>query len=557
MAQRLTDAFRLAIAQLNPVVGDLAGNLALARAARAEAAAGGADIVLFTELFLSGYPPEDLVLRPAFLDACRATLSAFAADTADGGPAVLVGVPWRDEGGVRNAMALLDDGRVETLRYKVELPNYGVFDEKRVFAAGPLPEPFTVRGLPLGVPICEDLWTPALCDHLVRAGATMLLVPNGSPYWRGKMVERHAVVAARVAETGVPVVYANMVGGQDELVFDGGSFALHGDRSDAFRLPQFTAETAFVDWKRDGGGWRVVSGPHAAAPADDEADWRASVLGLRDYVGKNRFPGVVLGLSGGVDSAVVAAIATDALGPDRVRCVMLPYRFTSSQSLRDAEACARVLGVRYDVVPIAGPVEAAEAALQPLFGDRARDVAEENLQARTRGILLMGISNKLGPLLLSTGNKSEVSVGYATLYGDMNGGFNPIKDLYKTDVYRLARWRNANRPDGLLGPPGEVIPEAIIVRAPSAELRENQTDQDSLPPYDILDAILLDLIENERSVAEIVAKGHDAATVRRVEHMVAISEYKRRQAAPGVKISGRNFGRDRRYPITNRFREEG
>jgi NAD+ synthase len=549
------DTLRLALAQLNPTVGDVAGNLALARRGRAEAATAGADIVVFTELFLSGYPPEDLVLRPSFQTACREACEALAGDTADGGPAVIVGTPWVDGGEVYNAVAVLDGGRVEAVRFKVDLPNYGVFDEKRVFAAGPLPGPVMLRGVRLGVPVCEDIWSPDVVECLSETGAEMLVVPNGSPYRRTVYDERANVAAARIAESGLPLVYVNQVGGQDELVFDGASTVLNADHGLAVALPAFETAVVVTDWRRSADGWRCANGAKAVRDDGERADYRACMLGLRDYVNKNGFPGVVLGLSGGIDSAICAALAVDALGPERVQCVMLPYRFTSGDSLADAAACAQALGVRYDSVAIGAVVEAFEAALAPVFAGMPRGVAEENLQSRARGTLLMAISNKLGPMVVTTGNKSEMSVGYATLYGDMNGGFNPIKDLYKTEVYRLSALRNAWKPADAMGPGGLVIPERILTKAPTAELRENQTDQDSLPPYDILDAVLERLVERERSVAEIIEEGFDAATVRRVERLLTLAEYKRRQAAPGVKVTKRNFGRDRRYPITNRFRD--
>lgn len=556
MAAILTDTFRIAVSQQDSLVGDIEGNLKRARAARAVAAAGGADLLVLSELFIAGYPPEDLVLKPAFQEACRKAVEELAQDTADGGPGVVIGSPWPEAGKVYNAVALLDDGKIQTLRYKVELPNYGVFDELRVFEVGPLPGPAGFRGLRLGLPICEDIWFEQVAECLAETGAEMLIVPNGSPYWQGKADVRQQVAVQRVVETDLPLVYVNQCNAQDELVFDGGSFGLHSDRTLAFQLPQFEEATVIVTWKKDGeGAWRCVDGPVADLPGLEEANWRACVQGLRDYVTKNGFPGVVLGLSGGIDSAICAAMAVDALGKDRVHCVMLPYRYTSNESLNDAAEMAKLLGVRYDTVPIAEPVEGFERALKPLFDGRAPDITEENLQARTRGTLLMAISNKFGPMVLTTGNKSENSVGYATLYGDMNGGFNPVKDLYKTEVYRLATWRNANHPKGALGPGGIVIPENIITRAPSAELREDQTDQDSLPPYDKLDDILECLVEDEMRIADIVARGHDRATVERIEKLLYIAEYKRRQAAPGVKITRKNFGRDRRYPITNKFRD--
>lgn len=551
------DRFRLALAQLNPIMGDIAANLAKARKARAEAAAMGADVVMFTELYLAGYPAEDLVLRPAFLDACRRACEELARDTADGGPAVLVGLPWNEDGKVYNAYAVLDAGSIAAVRFKVDLPNYGVFDEKRVFTPGPLPGPVNLRGLRLGLPICEDIWGEEVVECLAETGSEILLVPNGSPYWHDKMLERTNIAVARVTETGLPMAYLNQVGGQDELVFDGASFILNGDASLAGQLRAFSETVALTEWRRGEQGWRCVAAPREVVEEGERADYAACVLGLRDYVEKNGFPGVVLGLSGGIDSALCAAMAVDALGSERVHCVMLPYRYTSSESLDDAAACARALKVRYDILPIAPAVEGLERALAPLFAGTPRGVTEENLQSRARGTMLMSISNKFGSMVVTTGNKSEMSTGYATLYGDMNGGFNPIKDLYKTEVYRLSALRNGWKPPGALGPHGEVIPANILVKAPTAELREGQKDQDSLPPYEVLDDILKGLVEDELRVAEIVARGHDEATVKKVERMLYLAEYKRRQSAPGVKVTRRNFGRDRRYPIVNRFRDTG
>jgi NAD+ synthase len=551
------DRFRLTLAQLNPTVGDVAGNAAKIRAARATAAGQGADIVMLPELFLAGYPAEDLVLKPAFVDSCRKALEELARETADGGPAVLVGLPWAENGRLYNAYAALDAGRIEGVRFKVDLPNYGVFDEKRVFNVGPMPGPLMLRGIRLGLPICEDIWRDDVVECLAETGAEILLVPNGSPYWRGKDDERINVAAARVVESGLPLVYLNQICGQDELVFDGASFALHADSSLAFQMDAFVEEVVAVDYQRVAGKWRCQGGPMAVLPPDDECSYMACVLGLRDYVDKNRFPGVVLGLSGGIDSAICAAMAVDALGADRVHCIMLPYRYTSSDSFKDAEACAKALGCRYDVLPIAPAVEGLEAVLAPIFQGTERNITEENLQSRARGTLLMAVSNKFGPMVVTTGNKSEMSVGYATIYGDMNGGFNPIKDLYKMQVYALSALRNRWKPAWAKGPGGIVIPENILTKAPSAELRDNQKDQDSLPPYDVLDAILERLVEKEMRVSEIITEGFDPAIVKRIEHLLAIAEYKRRQAAPGVKVTRKNFGRDRRYPITSRFRDPG
>jgi len=557
MNTRPPDRLAIALAQLNPIVGDVAGNAAKARRARAAAAADGADLVLFSELFIAGYPPEDLVLKPAFQAACRAAVEAFARETADGGPATLIGTPWVEDDKLYNAAALADGGRIVALRYKVDLPNYGVFDEKRLFVPGPLPGPVNFRGVRLGVPICEDIWGPEPVECILETGGEILLVPNGSPYRRSVIDERLNIAVARVTEAGLPLVYLNQVGGQDELVFEGSSFVLNADRSMPVQLPAFREAVVTTRWERAGHAWVCAPRPAATLDEGEKADYAACVLGLRDYVDKNGFAGVVLGLSGGIDSALCAAMAVDALGSKRVRCVMLPYRYTAQESLDDAAQVAKALGVEYDVVPIAPAVEGLEKTLAPLFAGLPRDVTEENLQSRARGTILMAISNKLGLMVVTTGNKSEMSAGYATLYGDMNGGFNPIKDLYKTEVYRLARLRNSWKPEGALGPPGIVIPENILVRPPTAELRENQKDQDTLPPYEALDAILERLVEREEPIAEIVAEGFDRDLVLRVDRMLNLAEYKRRQAAPGVKITLKNFGRDRRYPIVNRFRDPG
>jgi NAD+ synthase len=552
------DILRIAIAQLNPTVGDIAGNLAKAREARADAARQGADLVLFTELFIVGYPPEDLVLKRAFVSACEKAVGDLAADTADGGPGIVIGTPLRRKSGLHNSVVVADGGKIVGERFKLDLPNYGEFDEKRVFQPGPdMPGPVNFRGVRLGIPICEDIWGElGVCETLAEAGAELLLVPNGSPYYRGKSDVRQQVVIREVIESGLPLIYANQLGGQDELIFDGASFAINADKSLAFQMSPFEETLAVTTWRRGGDDvWTCSEGPRAILPEAQEADYRACMLGLRDYVNKNGFKTVVLGLSGGIDSAICAALAVDALGEERVRTIMMPYRYTSKGSLKDAEDCARALGCRYDIVPIAEPVEGFTNALGQMFEGTEEGITEQNLQSRARGTILMAVSNKFGAMVVTTGNKSEMSVGYATLYGDMNGGFNPIKDLYKMQVYGLSAWRNTTVPPGAFGPSGEVIPQNIIDKAPSAELRPDQTDQDSLPPYPVLDDILECLVENEMGVDEIVARGHDRELVHRIEHLLYIAEYKRRQAAPGVKITKKNFGRDRRYPITNRFRD--
>ena len=555
MTEAIRDSFKLALAQLNPVVGDIEGNLDKVRAVRKRLGEAGAELIVFTELFLTGYPLEDLVLKPAFQRAAREACEALARDTADGGPAILMGLPWGEPPFVYNAVALLDHGRVEAVRYKNNLPNYGVFDEKRVFAPGPIPAPIPFRGLQLGVPVCEDIWSEEVCEALAQGGADMLIVPNGSPYWMGKQETRYGVAETRVAETRRPLVYINQVGGQDELVFDGASFVLNADEELAVQLPAWEVALAVTEWRREDGRWHCLPGPIAAVEEGDAANYLACVAGLRDYIDKNGFPGVVLGLSGGIDSALCAVMAVDALGAERVHCVMLPYTYTSKESLSDAAAIATALRVRYDIVPIHDGVEGLSKSLEGVLVGAPQDFTAENLQSRTRGTLLMAISNKLGPLVLTTGNKSEVSVGYATLYGDMNGGFNPLKDLYKGQVYALSRYRNAQRPKGCLGPEGTIIPESVLTKDPSAELKPGQRDVDSLPPYPVLDDILNCLVELELPVAEIVARGHAPDLVKKVERMLYLAEYKRRQAAPGVKITAKNFGRDRRYPITNKFRE--
>jgi len=550
----MIDRFRIALAQLNPVMGDIAGNLKRARAARARAM--DADVILFSELFIVGYSPEDLVLKPALQQDARAAIEELAKDTADGGPAILIGTPWAEHGGLYNAVALLDEGNVQGLTFKYELPNYGVFDEKRVFVQGPTPEPMTVRGVKLGIPICEDIWKQDVTIWLADAGAEIFCVPNGSPFEAGKEDVRLTLAAARIHETGVPLIYLNQLGGQDEVVYDGASFVLNADQKIAVALPSWNEHIAITTWQRDTEGtWVCAEGDKFVGEDRSSQVYHAMMLALRDYVNKNRFPGVVLGLSGGIDSALSAAVAVDALGADRVRCVMLPSRYTSPDSLEDADACARLLGVRYETIEIEAAVKAMGETLAAPFAGTQTGITEENIQSRLRGVILMAISNKFGPMVLTTGNKSEMSVGYATLYGDMCGGYNVLKDIYKTEVFALSHWRNENSPPGALGPRGVVIPERIITKPPTAELRANQTDQDSLPPYDVLDGILECLVERECSFDDTVARGYDPATVKRIEHLLYVSEYKRRQAPPGVKISSRNFGRDRRYPITNAFRD--
>ena len=543
----------IALAQLNPTVGDIDGNLARIKRARDRAGERGADLVVLPELALIGYPPEDLVLRPSVVDACHAAIDCLVRESHNA-PALIATTPWRDQGSVYNAAIVIDKGTTAR-RFKSDLPNYGVFDEKRVFTPGPLPAPVDFRGTKIGVPVCEDIWTSAVTNHLAKAGAEFFLVPNGSPYETGKFPRRIELARARARESNRPLAYVNQTGGQDELVFDGRSFVVNRSGEVACSIGGWEEAVELTRWTRAADGW--TCGPGGIEPTIDVlADtYCALITGLRDYVEKNRFPGIVLGLSGGVDSALSAAVGVDALGPDRVLGVRLPSPFTGQVSMEEAQFVADRLGIRLLTLPIEQVMSSGEATLAPVFEGRPRDVAEENLQARIRGLLLMALSNKFGSMLLTTGNKSEMSVGYATLYGDMCGGFSVLKDIYKTEVYRLSRWRNANRPTLAKGPAGEVIPERTLTRPPTAELRPNQTDQDSLPPYEQLDAILRGLIEEEKSVDEIASVIAPREIVMRVQQMLYTAEYKRRQAPPGVKVSRRSFGRDRRYPITNRFRE--
>ncbi|WP_397598607.1 NAD+ synthase [Sphingorhabdus sp.] len=549
----MTNRLNIAMAQLNQRVGDLAGNAGKMLEWRAKAT--DADLIVFPEQQLIGYPAEDLVLKPAFAARAAVELAKLAEATADGGPAMLVGSIFLDDGALYNGIALLDGGQIAAVRYKHELPNYGTFDEKRIFASGPMPEPVLFKGVRIGVPICEDGWLAPVSLHLKERGAELLISTNGSPYEIDKDDRRlEEVFAARVRETGLPLMFLNRVGGQDELVFDGSSFVLNADGAAAHRLPDWEEHLRMTHWTRGDDGWQCADGPKALWEEHPADIYSAMVTGLRDYVNSNGFPGVVLGMSGGIDSAICAAIAADALGPDRVWCVMLPSRYTSQSSLDDAAQCAEMIGCRIDTIPIAPAVGAFDDMLSDSFADRDVDITEENIQSRIRGVTLMALSNKFGHMLLTTGNKSEMSVGYATIYGDMAGGYNPIKDAYKMTVFAISEWRNAHKPRIGLGRDGPVIPDNIITKPPSAELRPDQKDSDSLPDYPLLDKMLYALVEEERSVDEVVAQGFDRDTVVRIERLLYLAEYKRRQAPPGVKLGTRNFGRDRRYPITNAFR---
>lgn len=547
---------KILAAQLNPVVGDIAGNMVLARGAVAEAKARGADLVMLSEHFILGYPAEDLVLKPSAVDLSMAAVHALARESANG-PAVLVGAPWRDGNVLRNSALFLEGGEIRARHDKRELPNYGVFDEKRHYTPGDGPAVVVdFKGVRIGLAICEDIWFERVPRAVKAAGADLMMVLNASP-WRRAIQKERAAAFDRWADLKLPYLFVNQMGGQDELVFDGASYATnskHGARCGL--VGQF--ETGFALVEFDPSTKQFVGlGQSCAADLDGwAAEYRAAMQGLGDYVRKNKFPGVVLGMSGGIDSAITAAIAADALGPDKVWCVMMPSKYTSTDSLEDAKACAEALGCRYDTIPINPGVAALGGMVGPMFAGKKPDITEENIQSRLRAVTLMALSNKFGHMVVTTGNKSEMAVGYATLYGDMCGGYNALKDFYKTEVFELTKWRNANVPPGALVKHGNVIPERIITKPPSAELRPDQKDEDSLPPYPVLDDILRGLVDLEEDVDDILARGHDAATVRRIEHLVYIAEYKRRQAPPGVKVGGKNFGRDRRYPITNRFRDD-
>ena len=546
---------KLFLAQLNNIVGDIEGNLNKAIDVLQDAKKLDSDLVIFSELFLSGYPPEDLVLKKSFVSACKNALDSLITYSEEKELGVIIGLPIYEKNKLFNAAAVIDKGQLIGFSKKVNLPNYSVFDEKRVFNKNNTPEIFNFRGIKLGIPICEDIWMDNVCKELKDQGCELIISPNGSPFDKYKINQRKTIIEDRVTEVKTPFVYVNQFGGQDELVFDGSSLAMNGNKEVVFEAPSWEENTSVVEFNVSAKKFNDL--PFEKAQVSDlENIYMAMVIGLRDYVTKNNFPGVILGLSGGIDSAFCAAVAVDALGKDKVNAYMLPSVYTSKNSLDDAKDCAKRLEIHLDSIPISNTFLSLEDSLQELFKGLPTDITEENLQSRIRGTILMAISNKIGKMLITTGNKSEVSVGYSTLYGDMNGGFNPIKDIYKTELYALANWRNLNVPKNVLLTKKNIIPETIISKEPTAELRDNQKDSDSLPSYDQLDQILEGLVEYELSTNELESKGFSRDEIKKVENLLYVSEYKRRQSAPGVKISLRNFGRDRRYPITNKYRDK-
>ena len=546
---------KILLAQLNNTVGDIEGNISKACKVLDEAYDQNTDLVVFSELYLSGYPPEDLVLKKSFVQECKKGLNKLVLYSEEKKLGLIVGLPIYENDNLYNAVAIVDSGKIIGFSKKVNLPNYSVFDEKRVFNSNDNPYIFDFRGIKMGVPICEDIWTNNVCNKLKKQGCEIIISPNGSPFDKYKINQRKKVIEDRISEVRLPFVYVNQVGGQDELVFDGSSLVMNADKEIIYRSPQWEEDRAIIEF--DQKEKKFLSKNFVNNDLTDlENIYMATVTGLRDYVLKNRFPGVILGLSGGIDSAFCAAVAVDALGEDKVEGFMLPSIYTSQNSFDDAEECAKRLNISLEKISIEKTYLSLEESLEKTFKDTSPDITEENLQSRIRGTILMAISNKKGKMLITTGNKSEVSVGYSTLYGDMNGGFNPIKDIYKTELFSLAKWRNKNLPKNVYLKKLDIIPESIIEKEPTAELRDNQKDTDSLPSYDELDQILEGLVEYELSTNELEKTGFSREEIKKVEHLLYISEYKRRQSAPGVKISLRNFGRDRRYPITNKFRDK-
>jgi NAD+ synthase len=548
----MTKPVLIALAQMNAHLGKVNANVSRLAEARAKSALQGAEIIVTPEMFLSGYPCDDLVLRNDFMADVAAGIDQLTELTSDGGPAIVVGAPAAIDGAIYNSVFVLDGGKQLARFDKVNLPNYGVFDDKRNFTAGQMPGPAMLRGLKIGFPICEDIWEPYVAECLEESGADLIIAINASPFDISKPERRMSTIVARTVETGLPVAYVNMVGGQDELVYDGSSFAINAGGKLACHLPSFSESIVVISAQKTA-GMVTLTGQITPPDSDLTALYRGLCLGLRDYVHKNGFPGVLLGLSGGIDSALVAALAVDALGAEAVHAVMMPSAFTSQESLDDAAEMAAALGIRLDTIAITPAVDALGTMLADQFAGTAPNVAEENIQSRLRGLILMGISNKHGAMVLATGNKSEYAAGYSTLYGDMCGGYAPLKDVWKVDVFRLCEWRNRHLPRGAAGPEGVVIPQAIIDKPPSAELRPDQKDTDSLPPYDQLDAIMAALCEEMADIETIVARGYNRDDVTQASQLLFRAEYKRFQAAPGPKMTPVAFGRDRRLPLTSGF----
>ena len=547
--------FQITLAQLNPTVGDLEGNYKVAIEAWEQAQKMGSDLIAFTELFITGYNTQDLIKKPSFFNAAQDQILKLAKTCKDG-PAIAIGGPAYLKGKLYNAYYILADGNVADVIMKYHLPNQNVFDEKRIFDEGEISGPYQIGPIRIGSPICEDAWHSDVSETLSETGAQLLLVPNGSPYYNGKNDVRLNKMVARVVETNLPLIYLNMVGAQDDQVFDGGTFALNRGGSLAIKLPLFEEALEHIVLEETDIGWNIIKGELAKVPCDKELDYHAMVMGLRDYCKKSGFEKVVLGLSGGIDSALVAVIASDAIGSANVRSIMLPSPYTSQTSLIDATDLVENLGCKSDTLPINDSLTAIDKTLSSTFEGRKIDLTEENIQSRLRGLLLMAVSNKFGEMLLTTGNKSEVSVGYSTIYGDMAGGFNPIKDLYKTKVFEISKWRNKNHRPWMKGPPGSIIPDSIITKAPTAELRPNQKDSDSLPDYPVLDAILTILVDEDGSTNDCLKAGYNKSDVSKVEKLLYESEYKRFQSAPGTRLSQRAFWLDRRYPIVNKWRDK-
>ena len=555
VSELMAKKFQITLAQLNPTVGDLEGNYKVAFEAWEQAQKMGSDLIAFTELFITGYNTQDLIKKPSFFKAAQDQILQLA-KACRKGPAIAIGGPAYIEDKLYNAYYILVDGNIANVIMKHHLPNQNVFDEKRIFDEGEISGPYQIGPIRIGSPICEDAWHSEVSETLSETGAQLLLVPNGSPYYNGKNDVRLNKMVARVVETNLPLIYLNMVGAQDDQVFDGGTFALNRGGSLAIKLPLFEEALEHIVLEETDIGWNIIKGELAKVPCDKELDYHAMVMGLRDYCKKSGFEKVVLGLSGGIDSALVAVIASDAIGSANVRSIMLPSPYTSQTSLIDATDLVENLGCKSDTLPINDSLTAIDKTLSSTFEGRKIDLTEENIQSRLRGLLLMAVSNKFGEMLLTTGNKSEVSVGYSTIYGDMAGGFNPIKDLYKTKVFEISKWRNKNHRSWMKGPPGSIIPDNIITKAPTAELRPNQKDSDSLPDYPVLDAILTILVDEDGSTSDCLKAGYNKSDVSKVEKLLYGSEYKRFQSAPGTRLSQRAFWLDRRYPIVNKWRDK-